>query len=222
VPTPIGNMGDLSPRAQETLAIVDTLACEDTRVTAKLLQKVGIEGKQLLSYRDANEQQLAPDLARRIASGETVALVCDAGTPTLSDPGFRLVRECQRQSLSVIPLPGPFAAGVALSASGLPTDAFLFVGFLPPKSSARKTFLEKHRDFPHTIILYESVHRIQKLAEEMLEILGAERTVSIAREMTKLHETILTGTTQAVRDHVASRTPKGEYVVLIAPASYTL
>lgn len=222
VATPIGNLGELCPRAVDVLATVDIVACEDTRVTAKLLRHAGTGHKELVSYRDENEHKLAGELAERIANGEQIALVADAGTPTLSDPGFRLVRECRRLGLTVRAVSGPSAVAAALSISGLPTDAFLFRGFLPPKSAARRRFLEEYQAFPHTLVLYESVHRVGKLVDEMLEILGGQRIICIARELTKLHETVLTGTLADVAERFREGTTKGEFVILIAPETYEL
>ena len=180
--TPIGNLSDLSPRARETLAAADFIACEDTRTTG------------LLAYHEHNEQASAAGIAAKIAAGAHVALVCDAGTPTLSDPGFRVVRECRRAGLAVESVPGPCALIAALSVSGLPTNAFAFHGFLPPKSAARRRFLEENRAAKMTLAVYESCHRIRAFAEEIAETLGEKRVVCFARELTKLHETVLTGT----------------------------
>ena len=221
VATPIGNLGDLSTRGKEALLEASFVACEDTRVTGKLLNLCGIN-KPTVSYREENEKSLAPELANRIANGETIALVSDAGFPGISDPGFRLVRECRRQGLPVTPVPGPMAGITALAASGLPTDSFLFIGFLPPKSSARKSFFESHRKLGHTIILYESRHRIQKALDDLLVVLGPERTICVARELTKLHETFHTGPAADVREAVSKHSLKGEFVILIAKDGYKL
>ena len=221
VATPIGNLGDLPPRGKEALEEADLVACEDTRVTGKLLHHLGIS-KPTLSYREENEKTLAPELADRIAKGETIALVSDAGHPAISDPGFRLVRECRARGLPVHPIPGPMAGISALAASGLPTDAFLFVGFLPPKTAARKRFFETHKDELYTLILYESRHRILKALDDLLATLGPERTICVARELTKLHETFHTGQAGEVREQVAKQSQKGEFVILIAKDGYQL
>ena len=166
--TPIGNLSDLSPRARETLAAADFIACEDTRTTGNLLRRFGI-ARPLLAYHEHNEQASAAGIAAKIAAGAHVALVCDAGTPTLSDPGFRVVRECRRAGLAVESVPGPCALIAALSVSGLPTNAFAFHGFLPPKSAARRRFLEENRAAKMTLAVYESCHRIRAFAEEIAE-----------------------------------------------------
>lgn len=221
VATPIGNLGDLSPRAQRVLATADCIACEDTRTTGNLLRKFGIE-RPLIAYHEHNEQASAAGIASKIESGAHVALVCDAGTPTLSDPGFRVVRECRRRGLAVEPLPGPCALITALSVSGLPTNAFAYHGFLPPKTAARRRFLDENRDSKITLAVYESCHRIRAFAEEIAEVLGAERVVCFARELTKLHETVLTGTIADVLPKLIGKNLKGEFVVLIAPKDFVL
>lgn len=221
VATPIGNLSDLSPRARETLASADFIACEDTRTTGNLLRKFEIS-RPLLAYHDHNEQASAAGIAAKIADGAHVALVCDAGTPTLSDPGFRVVRECRRQGLAVESVPGPCALVTALSVSGLPTNAFAYHGFLPPKSAARRRFLEENRGSKITLALYESCHRIRAFAEEIAEILGENRVVCFARELTKLHETVLSGKISEVLPKLVGKNLKGEFVVLIAPEDFEL
>ena len=151
-----------------------------------------------------------------------MAVVSDAGTPGLSDPGFRLVRACRRRRLPVVPIPGPCAITAALSAAGLPTNAWLFLGFLPPKSAARIAALTRYRDFEFTLALYESCHRIERFAAEIAEVLGPERCICIAKEITKLHETFHVGPAGEVRDTLARSNLKGEFVVLIAPTGFTL
>ncbi|HKK17739.1 MAG TPA: 16S rRNA (cytidine(1402)-2'-O)-methyltransferase [Opitutales bacterium] len=223
VSTPIGNLSDLSERAKEYLRSADCIACEDTRVTGKLLSKLEIEKSgTLLSYREENEKQMADGLADRIAAGERIALVSDAGMPAISDPGFRLVRECHRRGLALTCAPGATAGTTALALSGLPTDGFLFAGFLPPKSAARKRFFEKYQDFEYTIVLYESCHRIAKFLNDLIETLGGERCISVARELTKLHEGIHSGTAKDVRERVMKASLKGEFVVCIAKQAYEL
>lgn len=221
IATPIGNLSDLSPRAIDLLKSCDLIACEDTRVTGKLLSIIGSK-QPSLSYRDENEKQQALTLAEKLEAGESVALVCDAGTPTISDPGFRLVRECRKRKIPVIPIPGPCAFTTALSASGFPTNAFLYLGFLPPKSSARKKFFEQYKDFEHTIILYESCHRIGKFINDALEILEPSRYICIARELTKRHETFIVEPLSNIPPLMAGKNLKGEFVVIIAPKSFEL
>jgi len=221
VATPIGNLADITERARALLGAVDFVACEDTRTTGAMLTRFGLR-RELVAYHEHNETEVAELLAEKIASGKSVAVVSDAGTPGLSDPGFRLVRACRRRALPVIPVPGASALTSVLSASGLPTNGFLFVGFLPPKTAARIAFLERYRDFDYTLALYESCHRIDKFAEEIVATLEPERVVCIAKEVTKLHESFLVGRSVDVRDRLLKGSLKGEFVVLIAPASFVL
>jgi 16S rRNA (cytidine1402-2'-O)-methyltransferase len=221
VATPIGNLGDLSSRALATLGGVDVIACEDTRTTGSMLSRLGIR-RELVAYHEHNEREAAEQLADAVATGRSVAVVSDAGTPGLSDPGFRLVRACRRRGLPVVPIPGPCAITAALSAAGLPTNAWLFLGFLPPKSAARISALTRYRDFEFTVALYESCHRIERFAGEIVEVLGPERYICIAKEITKLHETFFVGPAGEVRDRLARSNLKGEFVVLLAPTSFTL
>jgi 16S rRNA (cytidine1402-2'-O)-methyltransferase len=219
VATPIGNLADLTDRARAILGAVDIVACEDTRTTGAMLTRLGLH-RDLTAYHDHNELEVADRLAEQIGAGKSVAVVSDAGTPGLSDPGFRIVRACRRRGLPVIPVPGACALVAVLSAAGLPTNGFLFVGFLPPKSAARITFLQKHRDFDYTLVLYESCHRIDKFATEIVEVLGADRVICIAKEVTKLHETFLTGLAGDVLARLHKMSLKGEFVVLIAPKDF--
>ncbi|MGB0418117.1 MAG: 16S rRNA (cytidine(1402)-2'-O)-methyltransferase [Opitutales bacterium] len=223
VSTPIGNLTDLSPRAHASLDSATTIACEDTRVTSKLLSKLKIKkDKALLGYHDKNESTMASIIADRISDGENIVLVADAGTPTISDPGFRVVRECRKRKILVEAVPGVNAAITALSISGLPSDRFLFVGFLPPKRAARLRFFSDHLSFPYTIILYESCHRIEKMLQDLVETLGPDRCISVSRELTKLHETSHTGPAAAVQQAVIHSSLKGEFVVLVAKENYQL
>lgn len=219
VATPIGNLADLTERARAILGAVDLIACEDTRTTGAMLTRLGLH-RELTAYHDHNETAAAERLAELIALGQSVAVVSDAGTPGLSDPGFRIVRACRRRGLPVVPVPGASALVAVLSAAGLPTNGFLFAGFLPPKSAVRITFLEKHRDFDYTIALYESGHRIAKFAAEIVSVLGPDRVICIAKEVTKVHETFLTGLAGDVQAKLAKMSLKGEFVVLIAPKDF--
>ncbi len=219
VATPIGNLADLTERARAILGAVDLVACEDTRTTGAMLSRLGLH-RELTAYHDHNESEVADRLAEQISLGKSVAVVSDAGTPGLSDPGFRLVRACRRRGLPVVPVPGASALTAVLSAAGLPTNGFLFVGFLPPKSAARRAFLAKHRDFDYTIALYESCHRIEKFAAEITGVLGPDRVICIAKEVTKLHEAFLTGLAGDVQTRLAKMNLKGEFVVLIAPQDF--
>jgi 16S rRNA (cytidine1402-2'-O)-methyltransferase len=219
VATPIGNLADLTDRARAILGSVDIVACEDTRTTGTMLTRLGLH-RELTPYHENNETEAAERLADQLAAGKSVAVVSDAGTPGLSDPGFRIVRACRRRQLPVVPVPGPSALIAVLSAAGLPTNGFLFAGFLPPKSAARIAFLNKHRDFDYTLALYESCHRIDKFAAEIVEVLGADRVVCIAKEVTKLHETFLVGLAGDVQARLLKGSLKGEFVVLIAPKDF--
>jgi len=221
VATPIGNLADLTDRARAILAAVDLIACEDTRTTGALLTRLGIR-RDLVAYHEHNETEAAERLASDLAAGKSIALVSDAGTPALSDPGFRLVRACRRRGLPVVPVPGPSALTAVLSASGLPTNGFLYVGFLPPKSAARIAFFENHRDFAYTLALYESCHRIDKAVAEIVATLGSARVLCVAKEVTKLHETFLVGPAAEVEARLAKTSLKGEFVLLIAPADFIL
>ena len=221
VATPIGTLAALTERARAILGAVDLIACEDTRTTGAMLTRFGLR-KDLVAYHEHNETEMAESLAAQIAAGKSVAVVSDAGTPALSDPGFRLVRACRRRGLPVVPVPGPSALTAVLSAAGLPTNGFLYVGFLPPKSAARVSFYEKHRDFAYTIALYESCHRIDKAVAEIVGTLGPARVLCVAKEVTKLHETFLVGPAADVQARLAKISLKGEFVLLIAPADFTL
>lgn len=167
-------------------------------------------------------QKAAERLAGMLEAGKSVAVVSDAGTPGLSDPGFRIVRACRRRKLPVVPVPGACALTSVISAAGLPSNGFLFAGFLPPKTSARSAFLEKYRDFDYTLALYESCHRIDKFADEIVTVLGEARMICIAKEVTKLHEAFLIGPAGEVRDRLKKSSLKGEFTVLIAPADFVL
>ena len=222
VSVPIGNLGDISERAKVILSSVDYIACEDTRVTGKLLDKLNIEKRApFISYREENEKILAGRLVSEILSGKRIALVSDAGTPAISDPGFRLISACRKANVAVTALPGACAIINALTLSGLPTDSFLYHGFLPPKTSARKKFFEAHSDLPYTIIIYESCHRIEKCIADIVSVLGNDRIISVCREMTKLHETVFTGTAESVLLKLSKTNKKGEFVVLIAKKKFT-
>jgi 16S rRNA (cytidine1402-2'-O)-methyltransferase len=214
VPTPIGNLGDMTIRAIEVLKEADLILAEDTRTTGKLLSHYQV-GTPQKSYHIHNEHKILDLVIKEIAQGRQIALVSDAGTPGISDPGFLLVREALAQNIDVEALPGPTALVPALLKSGFPTDRFCFEGFLPHKKG-RKTRLEKLADEERTIVLYESPHRILKLFEQLADHLDPERRVSISRELTKLHEETLTGTIKEVHETLANRsTVKGEIVVVI-------
>lgn len=219
--TPIGNLSDFSERALAILRTCDTIACEDTRVARKLLSHFDFH-KPLVSYRDENESQQALKLLEGLKQGLSIALISDAGTPAISDPGFRVVRLCRKEGVPVSPIPGPCALIAALSASGLPSNAFFFGGFLPPKKAARVRFFEAHSRAEHTVIVYESCHRIQSAMEDLLACLGPKRVVALAREITKKFETFLVGTLDFVCKQLKTQSSKGEFVILIAPEGFQL
>jgi 16S rRNA (cytidine1402-2'-O)-methyltransferase len=221
IATPIGNLGDLSERAADALKAVDRLYAEDTRHSRKLLNHLGID-RQLIPCHEHNEQSLAEEVARHVESGQSCGLISDAGTPGISDPGFRLVRACRKAGLPVFSIPGACAILVALSISGLPTDSFRFYGFLPPKRAARRRQFEENKDAQETLAYFESTHRIGKFLEDAEAVFGPDRSICVARELTKRHETVLTGSIQAVRERFAAGSSKGEFVVLIAKEGYAL
>ncbi len=221
VATPIGNLADITERARAILGGVDLVASEDTRTTGLMLTRFGLR-KELVAYHEHNEIEVAEKLADLVAAGKSVAIVSDAGTPALSDPGFRVVRACRRRGLPVVPVPGASALTAVLSASGLPTNGFLYVGFLPPKSAARIAFLEKYRAFDYTLALFESCHRIDKAVAEIVANLGGTRVICVAKEITKLHETFFVGPAADVQARLAKASLKGEFVLLIAPQDFEL
>ena len=210
VPTPIGNLQDITLRALEVLRSVDLILCEDTRVTRKLLTHFQIE-KPTESLHEHNERQKIPHLLEKLRGGESIALVSDAGTPLISDPGFPLVRAVLEAQISVESLPGPCAAVTALAASGLPPDRFYFLGFLPNRSAPRRRALEELKQHPSTLIFYESTHRIQKFLTDAYEILG-DRPVVLAREISKKFSELVRG---RLGEDLKLRSWKGEFVVLI-------
>jgi len=216
VATPIGNLGDISLRALAVLARADLIAAEDTRHSKKLLSHFNIQAK-LAPYHEHNAARARPALIARLRAGDAVALISDAGTPLVSDPGYRLVREALDQGIMVTSIPGPSAPVAALTSSGLPTDTFLFAGFLPPKQGARRTRLLELAAMPATLLFFETAPRLAKSLADMAEILGA-REAAVARELTKLHETVTRGRLdQLARELAQAETLKGELVVLVAP-----
>jgi 16S rRNA (cytidine1402-2'-O)-methyltransferase len=214
VATPIGNLGDITYRAVQILNQVNLIACEDTRHTHKLLQHYGIKTKTI-SYHEHNEQQRTQELLELIRNGSDVALVSDAGTPTVSDPGFRIVQAAVESGIPVVPIPGPSAVITALAVAGLPTDEFLFAGFLPSKATARQNKLKQLDQVQATLIFYEAPHRLAATLKDAVSILG-DRLAVVARELTKLHEQIRRGKLSELAQHYgAEETPKGEIVLLI-------
>ena len=214
VATPIGHLADITHRALQVLNDVDLIACEDTLHTHKLLNHYGITTKTI-SYHEHNEQQRATELIDRLKQGTNVALVSDAGTPSISDPGFRLVRAAIENDIPIVPIPGPSALITALIAAGLPTDEFFFAGFLPARANARRTRLSEVQSVPGTLIFYEAPHRLAETLKDAYEILG-EREAVVARELTKLHEEIRRGRLSELTADYADRTDiRGEIVLLI-------
>jgi len=214
VPTPIGNLEDITQRALRVLREVDLIACEDTRHTRKLLNHYAIKTKTI-SYHEHNERERAVELCAMLAAGKNLALVSDAGTPLVNDPGFRLVQQAIAHELQVVPLPGPSALVTALIASGLPTDEFFFGGFLPARSGARRARLEEVRTIAATLIFYEAPHRIAATLRDAREVLG-EREAVVARELTKLHEEIARGSLSELAKRFASgERARGEMVLII-------
>lgn len=213
VPTPIGNLADITLRALEVLKSVDTILAEDTRTSGFLLKHYEI-AKPLQSFHIFNEHKTLAGLIERMKKGEVMALVSDAGTPGISDPGFLLIREALKEGLAVDCLPGATALIPALVKSGFPTDRFVFEGFLPHKKG-RQTMIKRLAEEDRTIILYESPHRLVKTLEQLIEFMGEERKVSVSRELTKLHEETYTGTVRETLTHFSQKEVKGEIVIVI-------
>ena len=214
VSTPIGNLEDITLRAVNVLKDCDVIACEDTRNTKKLLARYGIE-TPLTSYHEHNEAEKSPKLLEKLKEGKDVALVSDAGTPSVSDPGWRLVNLSIENNIEVIPIPGPSAVLSALVVSGLPTDSFLFLGFFPKTAGKKKELLKDVKNYPYTLIFYESARRLSGTLSVLLEILG-DRNICVAREMTKLYEEVLRGSFSEVISVLSEReTLKGEVTVVV-------
>ena len=218
VATPIGNLEDITLRALRILKQVGLIACEDTRHTQKLLHRYGIK-TSTISYHEHNEAARSAELVEQLTQGARIALVTDAGTPSISDPGSRVVKEAIERGIPVIPVPGPAAVVAALGASGLPSDSFCFRAFLPAKQGARRRELEAIRTSTSTEIFYEAPHRLKETLEDIVKVLGSTRPIVIAREMTKIHEEFLRGEAGSVLQTIASREiAKGEITLLIGPA----
>jgi 16S rRNA (cytidine1402-2'-O)-methyltransferase len=214
VATPIGNLEDITYRAVRILKEADLIACEDTRHTAKLLHHYGID-KPTISYHDHNEATRAEELIAKLEQGLNIAQVSDAGMPGISDPGYRVINLAIERGMQVVPIPGASALISALAASGLPTDNFQFLGFLPAKSGQRRTLLETLRTSEQTTSVYEAPHRITETMKDIVEILGAERPIVLARELTKMHEEFIRGSAEQVLARVQERELKGEITLLI-------
>lgn len=217
VATPIGNLEDMTYRAVRILQEVDLIAAEDTRHSRKLLDHYAIK-TPLISYHEHNEEQRSEQLLVKLQGGESLALISDAGTPCIADPGFRLVSRCRQAGLTVAAVPGPSALIAALSISGLPTDAFRFVGFLPAKTHGRRQMLEQFRDEQQTVAFYEGPHRLLACLRDIVDVCGADRQLSVARELTKRHEELFSGTAAEAAEFYAAGRVRGELVLLLGPA----
>lgn len=218
VGTPIGNLGDLSPRASQTIAAADLLCCEDTRRTGRLLAHMGVRVGGLRVVNEHTETAVISEVLGRLAGGELVVVVSDAGMPGISDPGERLVAAAVAEGHLVESVPGPTAATTALVTSGLPTGRFFFEGFLPRKGSSRSLRVARVAGEQSTVVLYEAPHRLARTVQDLREACGGERIVVLARELTKLHEEHWRGTLEQAVAHVAEREPRGEYVIVLAGA----
>jgi 16S rRNA (cytidine1402-2'-O)-methyltransferase len=216
VATPIGNLEDMSPRARSILAVTDVIAAEDTRHTRGLLSRIGAESR-LIAYHEHNEEQRVPELLARLTEGASIALVSDAGTPLISDPGWRLVRAARDAGFTVVPVPGPCAAIAALSAAGLATDRFVFEGFLPRRDGPRDERLAMLKREPRTLVFYEAVHRIVATVAALSTAFGSDRRAAVARELTKVHEQITAGTLEELGRRLGGEIPLlGEFVIVVA------
>jgi 16S rRNA (cytidine1402-2'-O)-methyltransferase len=212
VATPIGNLEDITVRAQKVLASVDYILAEDTRVSVNLLNHIGVV-KPMKPYHDFNKERVTPAIMNDLKDGKSIAIISDAGTPGIADPAFNLVRAALQEHIPVIPIAGPCALIAALCASGMPTDRFIFENFLPPNTSRRKKILQSFTTEKRTVIFYESPHRIIKVLADMQEVFGDIQIV-IARELTKIYEEFLRGTPQQLHDHFLKAKPRGEMIVL--------
>ena len=218
VPTPIGNLGDISPRAKKTLAEADFIAAEDTRVSLKLLNHLELK-KPLVSYYEHNKNESGPRIVERLLAGESCALVTDAGMPAISDPGEDLVKQCAAAGIPVCAIPGPCAAVTALSVSGLPTGRFCFEGFLSTNKKSRREHLDSLKSERRTMIFYEAPHKLQNTLKDLTDAFGPERRISLCRELTKLHEQILRMTLGEALAYYTENDPRGEYVLILEGAA---
>ncbi len=217
VATPIGNLGDMSPRAAEVLSAADVVACEDTRVTRKLFGLLGLDAKKdFITFQDHNEEEQTGVLIDLVSRGKVVAQVSDAGSPLISDPGYKLIRRCREQGVYVSVIPGACALICALQLSGLPTNRFMFAGFIPNKDKARRDLFNQLKGIESTLIFYETANRIVKTLSAAAEVFGG-REIAVAREITKVYEECLNGTAAELIKHFEEREPRGEMVLMIAP-----
>ncbi|MBR1605395.1 MAG: 16S rRNA (cytidine(1402)-2'-O)-methyltransferase [Alphaproteobacteria bacterium] len=217
VASPIGNINDISPRAVQVLKEADVIACEDSRVTKKLFNLLGIScAREFIIYQNYNEEEQSPRLLALLAEGKSVALISDAGSPLISDPGYKIVRKCREQGIYVTSVPGCCAVITALQLSGLPTNRFMFAGFVPNKEKARVDFLQDLKDIKTTLVIYETAPRLLKTLSAIKNIYHF-REVAVARELTKMYEECQRGTAEELITHYTENTPKGEIVIMIAP-----
>ncbi|MDO4911950.1 MAG: 16S rRNA (cytidine(1402)-2'-O)-methyltransferase [Lactobacillus sp.] len=216
VPTPLGNLGDITLRAKEILTSADYIACEDTRTSKVMLDRLDIHN-QLVAFHKFNSQKKAPELVEKMKNGAVIAEISDAGMPVISDPGYILVEACIKAGIPVIPLPGPSAFVTALVASGFDAQPFTYYGFLSRKASEQKPVFQAMKEAKATSIFYEAPHRLVKTLKVMLEVLGPDRQICAARELTKIHEEFVRGSVQEVLDHFEETAPRGEFVMLVSP-----
>lgn len=217
VASPIGNLNDISSRAIQVLKEADVIACEDSRVTKKLFGLLGIScARDFVVYQNYNEEDQTPLLLKLLEEGKSIALISDAGSPLISDPGYKIVRQCRERGFYVTSIPGCCAVITALQLSGLPTNRFMFAGFVPNKEKARIDFLREIKDIPSTLVIYETAPRLLKTLEAIKELYG-KREVAVARELTKMYEECLCGTAEELIFHYTEKKPKGEIVIMIAP-----
>lgn len=217
VASPIGNLNDISPRAIQVLSEADIIACEDSRVTKKLFSLLGISCKKdFITYQNYNEEEQSPLLLSLLEEGKSIALISDAGSPLISDPGYKIVRKCREKDIYVTSVPGCCAVITALQLSGLPTNRFMFAGFVPNKEKARLDFLKELKDIQSTLVVYETAPRLLKTLEVIKELYGL-REVAVARELTKMYEECVRGSAEELMAHYTEKAPKGEIVIMIAP-----
>jgi len=217
VATPIGNLSDISPRAIQVLKEAEIIACEDTRVTKKLFGLLGINcNKTFITYQNYNETEQVPELLRLLKEGKNVALVSDAGSPLISDPGYKIVHQCREHNIYVTSIPGCCAVITALQLSGLPTNRFMFAGFIPNKEKARKDIFDELKSINTTLVFYETAPRIIKSLEVMKDIFHT-REIAVARELTKMYEECISGSAEQLIDYFNNKAPKGEFVIIVSP-----
>ena len=217
VATPIGNLEDITLRALRVLKEVDLVACEDTRTTRKILSHFDIQARTT-SYHEHNERRKAPELARMLEEGNSIALVTEAGTPLMSDPGYHLVQEALKAGVEVVPVPGASSILAALTASGLPTHRFAFLGFAPRKPGKMRNFLKRYADFDGSLVLFESPNRAVRLLEAVAEVFGPDTPVAMCRELTKMYEEIVRSTAKELAESLSGQAVKGEVTLVIAPS----